>query len=116
MGVVYHGRYFEWFEAARTEWLRDKGMPYRQLEEEGIALPVVEAYCRYRRSVLYDELVRVVVRMEEASRSRVRLSYCVLGEAEDIVRVEGYTVHCYMNPEGKPMRVPEALVGFLNGL
>ena len=58
MGVVYHARYFVWFEAARTELLLAMGMPYRQLEARGIFLPVVEVSCRYRKPVEYDELIR----------------------------------------------------------
>ena len=116
MGIVYHGRYFEWFEAARTEYLRSMGLPYKRIEEEGISLPVVEAYCRYRRPVVYDELIRVKTVLGEISRSRIRLEYEVLGEEDDIIKVEGYTIHCYVDRSLKPIRASQKLLDFLNTL
>ena len=113
MGVVYHGRYFEWFEAARTELLRDEGMPYLKMEEDGISLPVVEVYCRYRRSVIYDEAVRVKTTIGELTRSRIRLDYEIIGEKENETRVQGYTIHCYLDGQGRPIRAPKELFAFL---
>ena len=106
MGVVYHARYFEWFEAARTELLRSMGISYREPEEGGFFMPVVEARCRYRRSVLYDEVVCISTRVGELSRSKIRLEYIVRGEEEEKIRAEGYTLHCYVNREGRPIRAP----------
>ena len=50
MGVVYYANYFVWFEVGRTDLLRDTGWSYREMETEGIALPVIEAHCEYRQS------------------------------------------------------------------
>ena len=111
MGVVYHGRYFEWFEAARTEMMRSMGMSYRELEETGIALPVVEAGCRYIRPVYYDEWVGVKTWLSETTRLKIHLQYRVLGEDGEM-RVEGSTVHCFVNRGGKPIRAPKNLVEF----
>jgi len=110
MGVVYHGRYFEWFEAARTELIREEGMAYRDLEETGVSLPVIEAHCRYRRSVTYDEWIGIETRLSKVSRSRLRLEYRVLGE-DGTVRVEGFTEHCFMR-EGRPVRASADIVAF----
>ncbi|MBW1791075.1 MAG: acyl-CoA thioesterase [Deltaproteobacteria bacterium] len=113
MGVVYHARYFEWFEAARTEMLRSMGMPYRQLEVEGVYLPVIESFCRYRRPVKYDELVEVKTRLVEVTRSRIRLDYEIWGDEEKTSRIQGYTAHCFMNRDGRSVRAPLSLVSFL---
>ena len=59
MGVVYHAHVVDWFEAARTEALREAGLPYRELEESGIIMPVVGLEVAYRSSVYYDDLVEV---------------------------------------------------------
>jgi len=112
MGVVYHARYLEWFEAARTEMMRTMGMAYRQLEERGILLPVVEAYCCYRKPVVYDELIRVKTVLGEVSKSRIRLEYEITGEDDDRVRVEGYTVHCFTSRAGKPVRASHEMLAF----
>ena len=61
MGIVYYGIYLSWFEVARVEWLREREMPYKVLEEEGILLPVIEATCKYRSPVTYDQEVEIEV-------------------------------------------------------
>ncbi len=114
MGFVYHTRYLEWFEAARTELIRAMGKSYRQLEEEGTSLPVVEVYCRYRKPVRYDELVRVRTVIGTVSRSNLRLEYELWGENDRIVRTEGYTVHCFLNRSGKPVRASQNLLDFFS--
>lgn len=112
MGVVYHSRYFEWFEAARTEMLRNLGLPYKQLEKDGISLPVVEAQCRYRRPVFYDELMLIDTRMVQVSRSKLQLVYEVRHHDDQVLRAEGSTIHCYMGREGQAIRAPKALYQF----
>ena len=112
MGIVYHARYFEWFEAARTEMIRSMGMSYKELEKSGISLPVIEAFCRYRMPVKYDEHIRIKSVLMEVTRSRIRIGYYVMGEKEDSVRVFGYTVHCFIGSKGRPTRAPEELLSF----
>lgn len=114
MGVVHHGRYFEWFESARTEMLRSSGLPYRQLEEEGIYLPVIEAYCRYRKSVKYDELITIVAAIGELDKAAIQIEYQIFGEEETVLRGEGYTRHCFLNRQGKVIRAPQQLMEFFN--
>jgi acyl-CoA thioester hydrolase len=116
MGVAYHTRYLEWFEAARTELLRDKGLPYKALEEAGVSLPLIEAYCRYRLPVHYDDLVEITTRVGERTPSRLRLDYEVRIENDPTLRTEGYTWHCYVGAKGKPIRLPAKFAGFFEGL
>ena len=59
MGVVYHAHVVDWFEAARTEALREAGLPYRELEESGVIMPVIDLRVKYHASVFYDDLVEV---------------------------------------------------------
>ncbi len=109
MGVVYHARYLEWFEAARTEMLRGWGISYKELEEKGIALPVVEVRCRYRMPVRYDEEVEIHTRLNEATRSKILIAYEVSEAGTRRMRASGYTLHCYLSREGKPVRAPHWL-------
>src|SRR5262245_36376771 len=53
MGVVYYANYLVWFEVGRTEWLREAGWNYRDMEETGVSLPVIEAHCEYRQPARY---------------------------------------------------------------
>ncbi len=57
MGVVYHSRYLEYFEVMRTEFIRDAGLPYAEMEQNGVMLPVASVEIRYKRPILYDEMM-----------------------------------------------------------
>src|SRR5579871_4471281 len=75
MGLVYYGKYFEYFEVARTEMLRAIGLPYAELEAAGFWLPVADASARYLRSAKYDDLLRIVARMPALVSPRLNISY-----------------------------------------
>ncbi len=59
MGVVYYANYLVWFEVARADLLRTLGWTYREMEESGVYLPVIEAHCEYRRPARYDDDVEI---------------------------------------------------------
>ena len=105
MGVAYYARYLEWFEVGRTEMLRAHGLTYAEIEKEKVALPVLEAYCKYRKPVRYDQLLRVVSRLHEMPRASLRIDYEIFDEGGELL-AEGYTVHTFINPEGRPVRPP----------
>jgi len=65
MGVVYHGHYFQYFEVARAEAIRELGFTYADMEKTGIIMPVIEVQCRYLRPALYDDLLTVKVILKE---------------------------------------------------
>jgi acyl-CoA thioester hydrolase len=77
-----------------------------------LSLPVVEAYCRYRKAVTYDELIRIKTRLAHFNRAKIRLEYQVYGENDKEIRIDGYTIHCFTNQEGKPVRAPEHIIHF----
>ena len=65
MGVVYHSRYFEYFEVARAESIRQLGLTYADMEKMGVIMPVIDVQCRYLRSALYDDLLTIKVILKE---------------------------------------------------
>ncbi len=77
MGVAYHGRYPVWLDMARTEHLRRTGVSYRELEDDGLLLAVSDLQVRYRRSVEYDDLVRVRCWVREIASRKVTFGYVV---------------------------------------
>ena len=107
MGVAHHGSHFTWMEAARTELMREKGLPYKQLEERGFFLPVREAYCRYRNSVYYDDIVLIEAELLELKGASLKLGYRIRRKADGKIAAEGYTVHPFIDAEGKIVRVPD---------
>ena len=107
MGVVYHTHYLDYFEEGRTEALRDLGVRYRDLEESGIIMPVVEADVRYRAPAYYDDVLVVDVAFKELPSVRVPIAYTVRRDGEDTLLAEGHTTLCFMDAERRrPTRAP----------
>jgi acyl-CoA thioester hydrolase len=113
MGVAYHTRILEWFEAARTEMLREMGLPYKDLEARGLLLPVIEAECRYFAPALYDDLIEVRTRIGELTRLKIELRYEVLHPVRALRLAEGRTLHCFANHQGKPVRADREIAAWL---
>jgi acyl-CoA thioester hydrolase len=107
MKHVYYGRFFEYFEQGRSDLLRSVGLPYPQIEEMGLILPVIEAHATYKRVARYDDLLQVVTYCREKPVARVRLDYEVYKEGEAEPIADGYTIHSFVNAAtGKPTRAP----------
>lgn len=112
MGVVYHGNYLPWFEVGRTTLLKEMGLPYRTLEEQGFRLPVLEVQVKYFRPAVYDDTVTIVTTLRDKPLLRIRLEYEV--RRGDELLVTGHTVHAFIDREGKPIRPPANAVSAFN--
>ncbi len=77
MGVAYHSHYLVWCEVARTDLMRQLGVTYRILEEDGVRLAVVDARVRYRAAARYDDLLRVHAWVRDSDSRRVVFGYWV---------------------------------------
>jgi acyl-CoA thioester hydrolase len=106
MGVVYYANYFVWFEVGRTDLLRSTGSTYRELEAEGVALPVIEAHCAYLRSARYDDELEIHTAGRFVSPIRVEFTYEVIRPADGATIATGRTVHASLDRDGKPRRPP----------
>lgn len=109
MGVVYYAHYLRFFEYGRNEYLRARGLTYRQVEERGFRLPVAEARCRYLRPARYDDLLAVETRVLRARGARVAFGYAIRAEGGEVL-TEGSTDHAIVGPEGRPVRLPADLI------
>jgi acyl-CoA thioester hydrolase len=108
MGVVYHGSYLPWFEVGRTTLLKEMGLAYRELEADGYRLPVLEVAAKYFRPAVYDDTITVVTTLRDKPLLRIRLEYEV--RRGDELLATGWTVHAFIDREGKPVRPPPAAV------
>ncbi|HCR49623.1 MAG TPA: thioesterase family protein [Rhodothermales bacterium] len=107
MRVVYHAHYLDYFEAARTDALRDAGLVYRDLEDTGVMMPVVEASLRYHRPCLYDELLEVRVLVKEIPKTRLVINYEVYASKDPKVRVTGTVTLCFVDTtRNRPIMAP----------
>ncbi|HJP14369.1 MAG TPA: thioesterase family protein [Nitrospinota bacterium] len=107
MGVVHHAVYFVWFEHLRTEYFRELGTPYGELEAGGVFFPVVESGCRYLDGARYDGEVEISGWLREPRGARVRIDYRAAQEGR--VCAEGFTVHARTDASGRPGRIPPEL-------
>ncbi len=107
MGVAYYANYFVWFEVGRTEWLRETGWSYRDMEQDGIGLPVIEAHCEYRQPARYDDELEIATRAALVSPVRIRFDYEVTRAADGTLAALGHTVHAALDTAGKPCRLPD---------
>ena len=109
MGVVYYANYLRYFEAARNEFIRAKGLRYRDFEvQHGLLLPVAEAHVSYRTPARYDDLLAVEISLAEARRASARFEYRILRDGE--VVATGHTVHACVDLEGRVRRMPRELL------
>ena len=105
MGIVYHANYLPWFEVGRTTLLKEIGVPYNKLEEEGFRLPVLEISAKYLRPAVYDDTVEIVTTIRERPLLRIRLEYEV--RRGDELLATGASVHAFVDKDGRPVRPPQ---------
>ena len=105
MGVVYYANYFVWFEIGRTDWLRETGQSYRDMEAAGVQLPVIEAQCSYLKPARYDDDLEIQTRASLLTPVRVRFDYEVLRGSDETL-VVGHTIHAAIDLQGRPCRLP----------
>jgi acyl-CoA thioester hydrolase len=114
MGVVYYANYFVWFEVGRTDLLRASGWSYREMESEGLALPVIEARCTYRAPARYDDELEVRTTGALVSPVRVHFAYEIVRTPDQVSLATGSTVHASLDSRGRPSRLPERVRNFFS--
>lgn len=106
MGYVYYGKYAEYFEVGRVELIRSLGLSYKDIEEQGIWMPVSEFSIKYHRPGRYDDLLTVRTILKELPRSSFLTTYEVLNEAGEKI-VTGAVKLAFLDAERMvPVRVP----------
>ncbi len=113
MGYVYYGNYGAYYEVARVEALRALGVTYKELEKQGILMPVLENYSKYIRPAMYDDLLLIRVVVKDLPDTRIRFEYEVYNEAEKLINL-GHTTLVFVNAnDNKPVHIPNFLVDIL---
>lgn len=106
MGIIYHPNYYIYFEIGRTEFLREStGLSYKDMEEQGIMLPLTETHCKYIVPARYDDelIVRTVIR--EMTVARIIFAYKLLRASDGKLLAEGETSHAFVNSRGRPVNL-----------
>jgi len=114
MGVVYNGNYLTFFEVGRTELIRSLGMTYRDFENAGFLLPLIESHVNYKNSAFYDDILEVKATVDFTEiKASLKFEYEVT--VEDKLIATGWTVHTYVRKdEMKPIRPPKIMIDLIN--
>lgn len=113
MGYAYYGNYASYFEVARVEALRHLGMSYKELEDAGIMMPVLENHSYYHHPAVYDDLLSIEVSLKEMPGARITFGYKIYNEEGKMVH-SGETVLAFMKAETKrPCRPPQKMLELL---
>ena len=114
MGVVYHGNYVPYFEIGRVEWLRDKGISYKSLEENGIALPIVSMTLNYKKSARYDDLLTVKTTFKKQTSVKIEFECEIWSEKNELLTTASFILVFLNLKTGKPMAPPQYILDVLN--
>ena len=112
-GVVYYANYLRFFEKGRTEYMREMVLTYRDIESQGLILPVIESYSRYKAPAAYDDLLIIETSLVELKNVSCRFNYRIYRNDNDnskTLLAKGYTVHASVNRNGKLTRFPNDLI------
>lgn len=108
MGVVYHTHYLDYFEAARTEALRSLGLAYKDLEAQGIIMPVTELDVQYKQPGYYDDVLEIRAMVDEMPRMRMTIRYEVNRQGETGILTTGQVSLCFIDTtRNRPVPAPE---------
>ena len=113
MGIIHHANYIRWMEEARIDMLSQMGYPYRRFEEMGYISPVLHAECEYKKSVKFDDEVKIVVSLQEFGKVKFTLRYDIYNMSEDgVLSAVGTTRHCFLNKDGRPVMMNKEMKEF----
>lgn len=111
MQYAYNGRYFEYFEVGRTEMMRDHGLTYKTIEENGYQMPVYETLIKYKNPAYYDELLEIETRVEKMPLAKVHIDHTIKSKDRNIIITEGYVELAFISRENKRLtRAPKFFI------
>ena len=110
MGYVYYGNYAEYFEMGRVEWLRTLGISYKQMEADGVMLPVVRMNIEYKKPATYDELLTLKTTLLKLPTAQIEFVFELLNENKELL-TKAYVSLVFIDiKRNRPVRAPEAIL------
>ncbi|MEP0265640.1 thioesterase family protein [Dokdonia sp.] len=106
MGVVYHGNYAQYLEIARLEWLDTLGISYKNMEENGVMLPVYHIDITYKKSAQFDDLLKVVVSLRKLPTVRIIFDYKIYNQDNKLLTIASTELIFMDALVNKPIRCP----------
>ena len=107
MGIVYHGNYVQYFEMGRVEWLRNLGVSYKWMEENGVMLPVVSLTMNYKRPALYDDELTVRTIFKSQESVKIEFDYEIYNQSNELLTT-GSSILVFVDVKtGRPTLPPD---------
>jgi acyl-CoA thioester hydrolase len=113
MGVVYHGSYVPYFEIGRVEWLRNKGVSYKELEKSGIALPIVSMHLNYKKPARYDDVLTINTKLRKYSGVKIEFDCEIRNENQELLTTAHFILVFVDTKNGKPIVPPQNILDLL---
>jgi acyl-CoA thioester hydrolase len=107
MGLLHHANYFVYFEMARTEMLRERGISYREIEDSGHLLVIIDIGCKFKRPAQYDDLLTIRTKVAKVTHVKIVHQYEVIRDG--LLLAEGHSTLACVDREGRPQALPEIL-------
>jgi acyl-CoA thioester hydrolase len=116
MQVVYHGNYAQYFEMGRVEWLRNKGISYKWMEENGIMLPVVSLTMNYKKPARYDELLTLKTILKNRTSVKIDFDYELYNQEGELLTIANSILVFVDMKTGKPVSPPQYILDILDSI
>lgn len=110
MGVIYYGNYPQYLEVTRVEWLRNLGISYKEMEENGILLPVVSLQVTYKKPAVYDEILSVEISVKNTPTSKIEFDYQIFNQKNELIATAN-TILVFVSKEAfRPIKCPDFIL------
>jgi len=116
MGFMHHSNYFKYYETARWELFRSIGIPYPEIEEEGIILPVVNASVKFFKPAFYDQEIKIITMIKSFMVARITFYYKAINESGEVINEAQISVACVKKGTGKACLPPKKIKDVINTL
>lgn len=107
MGVVYHANYLPYFEIGRVEWLRSQGISYKSMEENGVALPIVNININYKKPARYDDVLTVITSFKNQTSVKIEFACKIENEKGELLTTADFVLVFVDIKTGKPILPPK---------
>lgn len=112
MGITHHSNYIRWMEEARVHFLDEMGWGYARVEEEGMISPVIAVDCKFKETTTFDDEIQIEVKIREFKGVRLILDYEMRNVKNDHIVFTGTSEHCFLDKQGKPVRLKKEFPEF----
>ena len=116
MGVVYHGNYLPYFEIGRVEWLRSQGISYKSMEQNGVALPIVNININYKKPARYDDVLTVITSFKSQTSVKIEFACKIENENGELLTTADFVLVFVDIKTGKPILPPPVIKDIIETL